>query len=169
VNQNPTEPVISLRPARDADESFLATVYASTREEELSVVDWPDTQKAGFLRMQFAAQHRYYHEHYHDTTWDVILLDGQPVGRLYVARWAEEIRIVDIALLPPYRNAGIGSRLIHDLIREAADASKPLRIHVEQYNPALRLYQRLGFTPIGNHGVYLLMQLKSSKQALPLS
>jgi GNAT superfamily N-acetyltransferase len=169
VKRDPTEIVIRLRAADDTDEPFLAAVYASTREDELSVVDWSDSQKVEFLRMQFNAQHRYYHENYHDTTWDVILLDEQPVGRLYVARWPDEIRIVDIALLPLYRNAGIGSRLINGLIREAADAKKPLRIHVEQFNPALRLYERLGFAPVGNHGVYLLMQHQIADQALTLS
>ena len=158
IKEDPTTQVISLRAASPEDEPFLAAVYASTREAELALVDWTDEQKSAFLQMQFDAQHRYYHEHYRDTSWDVVLLDGEPIGRLYVARWPEEIRIVDIALLPAHRGSGIGSRLIGELLREAEDANKPLRIHVEQYNPAIRLYERLGFTPIGRHGVYILMQ-----------
>jgi predicted GNAT family acetyltransferase len=88
----------------------------------------------------------------------VIVVDGQPVGRLYVARWAEEIRVVDIAVLPEYRNRGIGSALLRDLMAEAAAAGKPLSIHVERFNPAVRLYARLGFAPAGDAGVYLLMR-----------
>src|SRR4051794_3142552 len=145
---------ITLRPITPDDEEFLRQVYASTREEELALTDWDTAQKAAFVQMQFAAQHRYYQENYRQTTFDVILVDGQPAGRLYVARWAKQIRIVDIALLPEYRNAEIGSALLHELMAEAAAAGKPVSIHVERYNPALRLYTRLGFVPIGEHGVY---------------
>ena len=81
-----------------------------------------------------------------------------PVGRLYVARWQDEIRIVDIALLPPYRNTGLGTTILRDLLAEAAVAHKPVRIHVEKFNPALRLYERLGFVPIADKGVYLFME-----------
>ena len=72
--------------------------------------------------------------------------------------WQAEIRMVDIALLPPSRNAGIGTALRRDLLAEAAVAHQPVRLHVEQCNPALRLYERLGFVPIADKGVYLLME-----------
>jgi len=45
---------------------------------------------------------------------------------------------------PAYRNAGIGSALLHAVMAEATQAGKPVRIHVETQNPALRLYTRLG-------------------------
>lgn len=167
--RNPAETAISLRAADDTDEPFLAAVYASTRTEELALVDWTEEQKSGFLRMQFDAQHRYYHEHYRDTSWDVILLGDVPVGRLYVARWPDELRIVDIALLPEHRGSGLGSRLVEGVIREAEQAGKPVRIHVEQYNPAMRLYERLGFRPVGRHGVYVLMQRDCVERNAPLS
>ncbi|MGH8603206.1 MAG: GNAT family N-acetyltransferase, partial [Gammaproteobacteria bacterium] len=83
-----------------------------------------------------------------------MLLDERPVGRLYLARWPSEIRIVDLALLPAHRNAGIGTRILSDLLAEAGRAGKPVRIHVEKLNPALRLYERLAFTRIADKGVY---------------
>ena len=101
---------------------------------------------------------RYYQEHYAGAAFDVILVFGQPAGRLYVAREEDEIRIVDIALLPDYCNRGIGTTLLRGLQSEAAAAGKPLRIHVERFNPALRLYERLGFHPIADRGVYLFME-----------
>jgi ribosomal protein S18 acetylase RimI-like enzyme len=149
---------ITLRPTRPDDAEFLYRVYASTREEELALTDWDATRKEAFLRMQFAAQHRYYHENYRQTTFDVILADGVPAGRLYVARWEKQVRIVDIALLPAYRGKGIGGALLRGLMAEAAAAGKPVSIHVERYNPALRLYARLGFVPVGEHGIYLLLE-----------
>lgn len=139
------EPAIALRPIRDEDADFLCSVYASTRTEELAPVPWPDEQKAAFLRQQFEAQHAHYQSYYHDTRFDTILADGEPVGRLYVARWPEEIRLVDIALLPEHRGRGIGTRLIRELFAEAAPEGKRVTIHVEMESPAIGLYERLGF------------------------
>jgi GNAT superfamily N-acetyltransferase len=149
---------VSFRLIRPDDEAFLYEVYASTRTEELAVVDWDEAHKAAFLHMQFAAQHQFYQEHYTKTDFLIILRYAVPVGRLYIARWQDEIRIMDIALLPPYRNAGIGTAILRDLLAEAAAAHKPVRIHVEKFNPALQLYERLGFTPIEDKGVYLFME-----------
>lgn len=148
----------SLRPASDDDRDFLYRVYASTREDELAVVPWDDAEKAAFLEMQFRAQHTHYHTHFPDAAYDVILCDGEPVGRLYVDRRADEIRIIDIALLTEHRRKGIGGSLLRDLLAEATQAGLPLRIHVEHDNPAIGLYRRLGFTPIGDTGVYALME-----------
>jgi ribosomal protein S18 acetylase RimI-like enzyme len=109
--------------------------------------------------MQFAAQHAHYQEHYAGAAFDVILCNGAPAGRLYVARWPAEIRIVDIALLPEFRNAGIGTRLLRDLLAEGAAAGKRVSIHVERFNPALRLYARLGFQVAADDGgVYLRLE-----------
>jgi len=138
-------PVLTLRPIGAADMDFLCEVYASTREAELAQVPWTDEMKAAFCRMQFEAQHAHYQRYYQDTDYDLILADGQPVGRLYVARWADEIRIVDITLLPAQRNRGIGTRLVSQLLAEAAAAGKSVSIHVEMLSPAVALYERLGF------------------------
>ncbi len=149
----------TLRTIRAEDRDFLLRVYASTRAEELALTDWDEAQKRAFLAQQFEAQHHHYQTHYRGARFDLILLDSEPIGRLYVARWKEEIRIMDIALLPEYRNGGIGSGLLRELLEEAAATSRRLTIHVERYNPALRLYRRLGFDPVGETGVYLLLAL----------
>jgi GNAT superfamily N-acetyltransferase len=152
---------LSLRPVADADEAFLLDVYAGTRADELALVDWDEAQKAAFVRMQFDAQHAYYREQYPDAAFDVVLLDGEAAGRLYVNHSPSEIRIVDIALLPGRRGQGIGSALLAQVQDEAARAGKPLRIHVERFNPALRWYQKLGFAPVADRGVYLLMEWRA--------
>jgi ribosomal protein S18 acetylase RimI-like enzyme len=149
---------VALRPVEPGDEEFLYRVYASTRQEELAQTGWEEAQKESFLRMQFDAQSRYYREHYTEAKFSVILADGRPAGRLYVARWPEEIRIVDIALLPEHRGARIGTSLLRDLISESEESGKPLSIHVERFNPALRLYERLGFRKVADKGVYFLME-----------
>src|SRR5262249_48765737 len=149
---------VSFRPIRPDDEAFLYEVYASTRTEELALVDWDDAHKAAFLHMQCAAQHQFYQERYTKTDLLLMLRDAVPVGHLSIARWQDEIRMVDIALLPPSRNGGIGSAILRDLLAEAAAAHQPVRIHVEKFNPALRLYERLGFVSIEDKGVYLFME-----------
>jgi ribosomal protein S18 acetylase RimI-like enzyme len=145
---------VALRPVSSGDIDFLETVYASTRADELAVVPWTDEQKAAFVHFQFEAQRAHYEAHYTDTSWDVIVVDGEPAGRLYVARWANEVRIVDITLLPAFRGGGVGTQLLHGLIDEAERRAVPLSIHVEVNNPAVSLYERLGFRPVAEQGVY---------------
>ena len=148
---------ISLRPIALGDEPWLYRIYASTREEELAPTGWDEAQREAFLTMQFDAQHRYYQEYYAGALFQLILYDGVPAGRLYVNRGAEELRIVDIALLPTYRRRGIGTTLLRALQAEGAQARQPVTIHVERLNPALRLYERLGFRVSADKGVYLLL------------
>ncbi len=149
---------ITLRPIRGDDRPFLYKVYASTREEEMALAGWEASRQEAFLKMQFDAQHTFYQERFPEAAYQVIMIDGEPGGRLYVDRRKDEIRLIDIALLPEYRGAGIGSRLMQEILDEARGAGKPVRIHVEQFNPARRLYERLGFSEIADKGVYVLME-----------
>jgi ribosomal protein S18 acetylase RimI-like enzyme len=150
---------VSLRPVREEDMEFLFHLYASTRADEMAMVmDWTDEQKEAFLRMQFRAQDAWYREHYEGAQLDLLLVDDAPAGRLYIHRREAEIRLMDIALLPEHRNSGIGSSVLRNLMAEAEAAGKPLTIHVEKYNPAMRLYQRLGFKAIADRGPYDLME-----------
>ena len=135
----------------------MANLYASTRAEELAVTGWSDEEKAIFCRSQFDAQTAHYVEKYPGASLQVIERADAPIGRLYVARWEREVRIMDIALLPEHRGSGIGAKLLRELQDEARAAGKTLTIHVERFNPALRLYERLGFKQIEDKGVYLLM------------
>lgn len=151
---------VTLRLATEADAEFLCAVYASTRAEELAVTGWTDAQKAAFCRQQFDAQTAHYRAHYAGAEYSIVECGGVSVGRLFLARWEKEIRIMDIALLSEHRGAGIGTTLLRELQAEASASSRTLTIHVEKFNPALRLYQRMGFYPIEDKGVYLLMEWK---------
>ncbi len=147
-----------LGPVSNDDTPFLFALYASTREEELSVVPWTPEQKNAFLRMQFQAQQTSYDGNYPGASRDLILLGEEPIGRLYVQRTPDEIRVIDIALLPAWRGRGIGSRYLRDLCRESDATGIPLAIHVEKQNRALQLYQRLGFAIADDRGVYWFMK-----------
>jgi ribosomal protein S18 acetylase RimI-like enzyme len=149
---------VVLRPSGDDDRTFLKRVYASTRNDELALLPWSDKQKAAFITHQFDAQDAHYRKHYAAAAFDVIEVDGKPAGRLYVHRGPGEIRIVDIALLPAFRRRGIGTGLLRSLIDEGDGDGRKLSIHVEVNNPARTLYERLGFRPVDQHGLYVLME-----------
>ncbi len=151
-------PHVRLRPEIERDTPFLVTLYRSTREEELAVTGWSDDVMSAFIKMQFDAQRSHYRNHYKNAEFSVIEVDRAPVGRLYIARWSTEIRIIDIALLPEYRGLGIGSQLLLRVCAEGEATGKPVTIHVEKFNPALRLYRRLGFDTVEDKGVYLLLR-----------
>lgn len=147
-----------LRPAGQDDAELLYRIYASTREEELAVVPWDEPTKEAFLRMQFNAQHSYYQATFPDASYDLIVSDGKVLGRLYVDRGDKAWLVIDIALLPEHRGQGIGTRLLGEILAEATTAGMPVQIHVERYNPARHLYDRLGFRQIDDQGVYLLLE-----------
>lgn len=149
---------ITFRKIEDKDQSFLKQVYLSTREEELQLVDWPESQKDQFIIQQFEAQHDYYQQVYPDATFDIINCDNISSGRLYIWESEKQIRIVDIALLPQFRNKGIGNLILNQLIEKSEASSKILSIHVECYNRALSLYKRLGFEQKDHTGVYFYME-----------
>jgi ribosomal protein S18 acetylase RimI-like enzyme len=145
---------INLREALPADEPFLFEVYASTRREELEGLGWDENQKLDFIKMQFIARERFYPK----VDNRIILLDGRAIGRMQVDRSDAAILLRDIALLPEYRNSGIGSRLIQDLMKEATQEGKPIELHVLSSSHAVRLYERLGFCRSKDEAAYLEMK-----------
>jgi GNAT superfamily N-acetyltransferase len=149
---------ITLRPVQDSDDEFLLKVYGSTREQELAQVPWTAEQKQQFVRMQWEAQKSHYAAQHPNATHQIICLEGGEAGRLYLDRTGEKFHILDITVLPEHRNRGAGSFLLGQIMAEAKEAGKPVSIFVETFNPSLRLFQRLGFTPIQQEGFHLLMQ-----------
>jgi len=154
---------IALRPASPEDLAFLCAVYASTRQAELTLTGWDPEQQRAFVRMQFDAQHRHYQTYFPDAAFSVIEVAGAPAGRLYVDRSQDELRIIDIALLPEYCNHGIGGHILLELLSEASQGGKRVIIHVERHNPAVRLYLRLGFAPVSDDGIYRMMTWPASE------
>ena len=155
-------PKLDLRPATPDDRDFLLSVYRSTREDELALTGWNELEKAAFVSMQFEAQDRHYRQIHPDGSFLVVEVDGEPAGRLVLARLEREIRVVDIALLPRYRGAGVGTRLLRNVIAEADAGALQVTLHVEPWSPARRLYDRLGFRSAGMDGIYERMERPAS-------
>ena len=148
----------ALRPETDADLAFLMRLFASTREEELAPVPWSEAEKQAFLAHQFQAQRHHYRTFIAGCAFDVIEQNGEPAGRLYLEVRRTQLHIVDISLLPDWRGRGVGTAILEALQAAGRASGKGVGIFVEKFNPALRLYRRLGFTDIADHGVYLEME-----------
>lgn len=135
------------------DQDFLMELFASTRSVELGMFG-TDEQKRAFVSMQFSALTRCYPKA-HST----IILDGQmPIGRTIIDRTPDELRLVDISLLPEYRNRGIGAFLVRQLLAESRESQIPVRLHVFKFGDAVRFYKRLGFQLVEDDGSYLKME-----------
>ena len=146
------------RPATSEDEPFLRNLFAATRADELALLNWDENQKEAFIGMQFNAQRRQYVMSYPHAQNSIILFNDVPIGRLLLDRGEREFTLVDVALLPTHRGAGIGTHLIEDLLLEATAAGKPVKLNVWHSNPAKKLYQRMGFSAANDDdGVYCEM------------
>jgi ribosomal protein S18 acetylase RimI-like enzyme len=151
-------PDITLRPESAEDEAILAEVYASTRQDELNLTNWDAPTRASFLDMQFKAMVKGYQSMHPQAQFSIILADGKPVGRIVVDRLQSEIRVVDVALLPEHCGHGIGTRLMQELMDEAARQQKPVRLLVFHGTRATAFYQRLGFRIISKPDIYEEME-----------
>lgn len=149
---------VTARAMNDADLPFVAALYASTRFDELAATGWPDSMRDAFLEQQHRAQHQHYQTHYPGLEWLILEAGGEAIGRLYLAEWEREYRVVDISLIAPQRGRGIGAALFADLLAAAAARGKNVSIHVEKANPARRLYERLGFRIAADKGIYDLLE-----------
>ena len=149
---------VSFRSVRDEDSTFLEKVYGSTREAELAPVPWSTEQKAAFIAQQFRAQTESYRTNYPGAQFLILVVDGADAGRLYLHHRTAEIRIMDVALLPAFRNRGIGSAVLKRIQQEGSATNRRVSIHVEVFNPAMRLYERIGFKPVSSTEVYVLME-----------
>jgi|SRR6266404_886572 len=155
---------ISLRDVTPGDEAFLREVYASTRAHELALVPWSDEQREAFLRFQFDAQDSYYHAQFPKASYQIVLKDEVPVGRIYVHTRDGETKLLDITILPQFRSAGIGTALIHELLDEARRTNNVVTIWVEHFNPSQNLFRRLGFSAVHKDGYNQLLEFRPLAQ-----
>ena len=158
--QNLSNQALHFRPIEDSDKDFLCQLYGTTRADEMAMVPWNDEQKKQFIEMQFNAQHSFYQEQFQQAEFNIVMIAEQDIGRLYTDQREDEIRIIDITLMPEFRGQGLGCQLLSDIINQAKQLKLPVTIHVEKNNPAMSLYQYFGFVKIEDQGVYDLMRWK---------
>lgn len=156
---------MQLRPINETDLPFLLSLYASSRAAELAVTNWSQDQKNIFLNSQFQLQHNYYQQQHPKAYFQVIEKNGNPIGRLYYGWEENNIRLIDITLLPTNQGQGIGNQLMRELMDLAASKNGKLSLHVDITNRARNWYVKLGFIPIGNElvgGIYQKMEWNSA-------
>lgn len=156
---------LSLRDETADDTAFVAALYASSREQEMSVLDWPEEAKLAFLFEQYTLQRDHYRTHYSAAEFLVLERNGEPVGRIYIKRGSTEIRLMEISLLASLRGQGIGSVLLDHLMAEARERNQCITLHVEPDNPAQRLYSRLGFELREQRGIYDFLEWRPTVTA----
>lgn len=160
-------PGVALRASTQADQPFVAALFATTRETERANFQGDESLWSMLMEQQARLQEHHYRTHYDGATIDIMERDGQPIGRLCLCEFDDEIRLMDIALLPEVRNGGLGTRVIRTVMDAAAERGKAVRIHVEQFNPAWRLYKRLGFKFLEDRGIYQFMEWRPKAESSP--
>ena len=125
----------------------------------MKFVDLTPVEIDAFLDSQCTAQLKHYQKAFPEAKHDLLLLDGEPIGRIYVERNAAELNLLDICLLPEYRNRGIGTNLMRELIEETELSGLPFHLCVYMYNAgAFRLYRRMGFEVIKESPPYIFLE-----------
>jgi GNAT superfamily N-acetyltransferase len=163
MNEEPGRDSISLRPVTDADKDFLLELYQSSRGDDLRELGWDADRISEFLSMQHEAQQVFHQTDYQQAVDEIILIEGEPAGRLIVEPREHEIRCVEIALLHAHRGAGVGTFLIQRLQEEAHQANKPLRLQVIRFSRAVNLFEQLGFVRTSETGTHFQMEWRPPK------
>jgi ribosomal protein S18 acetylase RimI-like enzyme len=140
-----------------ADEPFLRQLYRSTREDELRIFGWTSEQQDLFVDLQYRGQSQTYSQAYPGGLHQIVMLAGEPIGRLFTNDDESALLLVDISLLAEHRNKGIGQHLMRGLLSQARSTNKPVRLRVRKLNRARTLYERLGFRVTGDNGIYYEM------------
>ncbi len=155
IEASPTpSPTVSRRSATDDDREFLYALFCDCLPPKNGFDALPPAERDALLRMQFDARERLYRLDYGLADFELLLIDGTPVGKLYVDRGSQEYTLIDISLLPKYRDQGVGTQVVSELLEEARRLALPVRAFVQDHNLAWGLWKRLGFELSGDDGGY---------------
>jgi len=149
---------VSFRVIHDEDKDFLIRVYADSRAWELAHTHWDKSEWDDFVRRQYEYQDLHYKRSYIGALHRIIQLDGQDIGRLIVNRRDDAMHIIDLTILESHQGKGIGTDILKSLMNEAHNGRVPVLLSVEQGNPAIALYQRLGFQRVKEEGRHISMR-----------
>ena len=158
MSDAPSPESIATRTVQPEDRSFLLELYKSSRGDDLRGLGWDEQRISEFLGMQYEAQQNFYDSDYHDAADELILLKDKPIGRLMIESRPHEIRCIDLALLPEYRERGLGTGIIQKLQEKAKRERKPLRLQVIRFSRAVNLFDRLGFVRTSETGTHFQME-----------
>lgn len=159
-----SSPVIERRPATEGDRELLFELFRSALAPEDTFQALPESKRGPLLRAKFDTREQRYRKNYPLADFDVLTVDGKPAGKLYIDRGDDEFVLIDISLLPEFRNRGIGTAVIGRLVEEAGRLVLPVRTRVRHHSPAWRLWRRLGFERVGDDGTHYEIAVPAMRQ-----
>jgi ribosomal protein S18 acetylase RimI-like enzyme len=154
-------PATTKRRATEADEAFLFELFKAVRSPDFEHVPISQAQRDLLMQVQYAGQIQTYAAQYPESKHELILMDGHPVGRIWIHETPEEHRLVDIAVLPGFQSRGIGTGVLKEAIANAGKARVRLCCAVAVSNASsLRFHERLGFRMVSHDQVYYELALE---------
>jgi ribosomal protein S18 acetylase RimI-like enzyme len=148
---------VTLRPEAADDEAFLRRLIVETVALELDAEAWPEPMRSHLLGIQCNARLHSRRVEYPGAVSHIVQADGADAGWAVVHTTQDEVRLVEIMVLPELRGKGIGAAVIAQIC--AVAGGKPVRLEVNLMNSgARRLYERLGFRVTGQDDVQYLME-----------
>jgi GNAT superfamily N-acetyltransferase len=157
--------MLERRTAVPGDEPFLRVLLASTRPD---LAGWEQGERERFLDIQLRAQKAGWGARFPGSTDEIILLDGRPVGRVWVAWSPDACVIVDLELMPEVRRSGLGTRIFEPILEEADRRGIPVRGSADRRNTAsIAFAGRFGMVPTGGDEVYVWLERPVSPDRPP--
>ena len=126
--------LIALRPAHAQDFDYCASLYFAGMEEVIRKLSLDmDAQTASFRRQWVSTEVR------------IITLDGADIGWLQSTVRDGALFLAQLFVDAVHQRQGIGTEILNRIGEEATRAGQAITLGVVKTNPALRLYERLGF------------------------
>ncbi|SVD59226.1 uncharacterized protein METZ01_LOCUS412080 [marine metagenome] len=135
----PSPTSYTLERATDADRDWLFALYETTMRGIIDdAVGWNDH-----------AQQIRFDESYRVSQFELVIQNEVRVGALYRAAHQNRLHISLILILPPHQGRSLGTHIIENSQPHCLEQDSTLTLSTFKNNPALRLYQRLGFEVTG--------------------
>ena len=148
------------RPVTSADEPFLRCLYAASRADQMRETGWSPSRCRAYLDEQFDFQQRHFLARHPQALFLLLVLEGQPIGRLSWHGPAGRATLIDLCLAPAWRRRGVGSRVLAWLTESADRRGQVIGLHIDRESPACRLVRRFGFEAI---------ETEEAAQSLPMA
>lgn len=136
---------LTMRAETEADTPFLFALFASTKAPEIGLMPVDAAGRQFLLQMQFRSMTATYRQRFPNARFEIVELDGQPIGRLITDVQEDCVYYVDIAVIPQRQGGGLATALMNAVLDEPRRLGLPGRVKVLSGNLAsIRLCQRLG-------------------------
>jgi len=153
---------ISMCPVEANHSEFLFKVFTQSRPDLAFIDAVNEEAKTSILYQQFKIEEQQFIEMCPKAEFNIVMLNNQPIGRLYIYYGENTDRILQIGLIEKYRAMGIGKKIVTMIIEAALRKGKTVSLQVAWFNQrAYNFYEKLGFKVVENKGVSYEMHYMS--------